>query len=101
MFRLKRIEVLCENITAFSNEGAEVTGSDILVPVEFQQRMRRRKFGRKFKLIADLALLLGTGSDTQTEACSGVEVALSELKTTSDLIWNAYGFDTKAACVLA
>ena len=63
--------------------------------------MRRRKFGRQFKLIADLALLLGSSVTHQQEASQGIEVAIQELKAQNDFSWLAYGHETKAACMLA
>ena len=71
------------------------------MPIEFQQKMRRKKFGRQFKLIADLALMLGSNVTRQQEANQGIEVAIQEMKTQNDFSWFAYGHETKAACALA
>ena len=50
--RIKPIETISDRMTLDPD-------NPILIPIEQAQRMKRRKFSRQFKLVADLALLQG------------------------------------------
>ena len=61
--------------------------------MEQAQKMRRRRIGRKDKLVSDIQLLLGN----QMEAMALIDTATQELDRQNDYIWLGYSHITRAA----